>query len=378
MLSRVADHLYWMSRYIERAENLARLMQVSVELLLDGAALGAQNPDQYWAPVLSATAMEGAFRLLYPNPQPGDSSFFLTLDTRNPDSIISCVQEARENARTVRDQISDEMWTELNELYLQISSQNGAALLNNSPQVFFERIIQSSLQFDGITSATLPRSEGWNFLQLGRFLERADKTSRFVDIKTQTQEGLDPTAEVLQWGTILRACSAHAPYRKSNGTEVSLERVLDLLVFSTDFPRSVRFSVRMVDEMLHNISGHPTGQYSNECEKLAGALLAQLNFSGTTDVLSKGVHAYIDELQVSLNNLGQAVFETYVKLPQQVSGISRPLVFDPFEFHLQKQQQQQQQQPPITPTRPGFLEHHTTPPRASHVYSAPLSVAGGI
>ena len=141
MLSRVADHLYWMSRYIERAENLARLMQVSVELLLDGAAFGSQNPDKYWAPVLSATAMEGAFRLLYPEPKPGDSSFFLTLDTRNPDSILSCVQEARENARTARDQISDEMWTELNELYLQISSPDGAALLNNSPQIFFERII---------------------------------------------------------------------------------------------------------------------------------------------------------------------------------------------------------------------------------------------
>ena len=315
MLSRVADHQYWMSRQMERAENLARLVRVSEEMLLDDETLGRGSAHEYWTPVLAATAMEGAFRSLYPNPQMGDVARFLTLDLRNPDSILSCIRQARENARSVRDKISDEMWSEINALNLFVTSPEGLQLLERFPQAYYEKIISSSMLFDGITDATLTRDEGWNFLQLGRFLERADKTSRFVDIKTQTPEGLDPTAEVLQWGTILRACSAHAPYRKSNGTEVSLERVLDLLVFSTDFPRSVRFSVRMVDEMLHNISGHPTGQYSNECEKLAGALLAQLNFSGTTDVLSKGVHAYIDELQVSLNNLGQAIFETYVKLP---------------------------------------------------------------
>jgi uncharacterized alpha-E superfamily protein len=344
MLSRVADNLYWMSRYMERAENLARLMQVSVELLLDGAALGSQDPDAYWMPVLSATALEGSFRLLNPDAKPGDPSRFLTLDERNPDSILCCIREARENARTARDQISDEMWTELNELYLHISSPEGPRLLASSPQVFFEKIIQSSLQFDGITSATLPRTEGWNFLQLGRFLERADKTSRFLDIKTQTTSAPDSTAEVLQWGTILRACSAHGPYRRVNGTEMSLERVLELLVFSTEFPRSVRFSVRMVDEMLHNISGKPTGQYSNRCEKLAGALLARLNFTGAADVLERGLHEYIDDLQVSLNDLGQSIFETYVKLPQEATSIARTGNFDPFEYHIQKQQQQQQQQ----------------------------------
>lgn len=343
MLSRVADHIYWMSRYIERAENIARLMQVSVELLLDSAGLGAATFEDYWSPVLAATAMEAPFRELYPNPKPGDSSHFLTLDERNPDSILSCIREARENARTVRDQISDEMWAELNQLYLLVGSARGKELLENTPQVFFEKIIQSSLLFDGVTSATLSRTEGWNFLQLGRVLERADKTSRFLDIKTQSTNPSTETAlEELEWGTILRACSAQASYRRVNGTEFTLERILEHLLFSTEFPRSVRFCVRTADELLHNISGTPTGMYSNRCEKLAGALLARLNFSGPSDVLERGLHAYIDDLQVALNEMGQAVFEAYVLIPEDALRTAHSLRgFDPLGYHFQKQQQQQ-------------------------------------
>jgi uncharacterized alpha-E superfamily protein len=342
MLSRVADHLYWMSRYIERAENIARLMQVSVELLLDGGGSSARKSGDYWSPVLAATAMEGAFHLLYPDPQPGDSSYFLTLDERNPDSIRSCIREARENARTARDQISDEMWSELNQLYLLIDSDRGAALLEATPQAFFEKIIQSSLLFGGITSATLSRTEGWHFLQLGKFLERADKTSRFLDIKAQTVDPSDTDLEALEWGTILRACSAQASYRRVNGTEFSAERVLDLLLFSTDFPRSVRFCVRMADEMLHNITGTSTGRYSNRCEKLAGALLARLNFAAASDVLDRGLHDYIDDLQVALNETAQAIFETYVLIPQDTTqNIIRPATFDLLGYHYQNQQQQQ-------------------------------------
>ncbi len=352
MLSRVADHIYWMSRYIERAENLARLMQVSVELLLDGtAASGRREADAYWTPVLAATAMEGAFQLLYPTPKPGDLAHFLSLDERNPDSILSCVREARENARTVRDQISDEMWAELNALFLFIGSEKGRETFESLPQTFFEKIIESSLRFDGITAATLSRTEEWNFLQLGRFLERADKTSRFLDIKTQMPEPVDNAIEALQWGTILRACSAQTSYRKAYGSEFSLDQVLDLLLFSTDFPRSVRFCVRSADEMLHHISGTPTGQYSNRCEKLAGALLARLNFASSADVLETGLHAYIDGLQVALNETGQAVFDTYVLLPRDANHVPlRAADWDPAGYHFQKQQEQQQQQQ----SAPGF------------------------
>src|SRR4051812_35218978 len=153
MLSRVADHLCWMARFVERAENLARLMLVQTELLLDAATVG-DSLESTWSPVLTATAMEGLFEEHYPNPQPGDVTAFITLDGSNPDSIWSCVREARENARTVRDQISEAMWAGLNDMFLFFGSKSAKTLLDRSPQAFFERVIQTSLHFDGITAAT--------------------------------------------------------------------------------------------------------------------------------------------------------------------------------------------------------------------------------
>ena len=345
MLSRVADHLYWMSRQMERAENLARLVRVSEEMLLDDESLGRGSAQEYWTPVLAATAMEGAFRSLYPEPRQGDAARFLTLDLRNPDSILSCIKQARENARSVRDKISDEMWTELNALNMLVTSPEGAELLARSPHSFYEKIVASSMLFDGITEATLTRDEGWNFLQLGRLLERADMTSRFLDIRSQsTAPTGDSALESLQWGAVLRACSAHASYRRLHGGEISVERVVDLLLFSNEFPRSVRHCLRRADEILHDISGTPTGRYSNACEKITGALLARLSFAGPGEVMARGLHAYIDELQTQLNGAGQSVFETYVLLPGEVSRHfprnSRPDHLS--DWHREQQQQQQQ------------------------------------
>ena len=212
MLSRVADHQYWMARQMERAENLARLVRVSEEMLLDDESLGRGTAQEYWTPVLAATAMESSFRVLYPEPKQGDVARFLTLDLRNPDSILSCIRLARENARSVRDKISDEMWSEINALNLFVTSPEGLELLERFPQAYYEKIISSSMLFDGITDATLTRDEGWNFLQLGRLLERADMTSRFLDIRSQTllADG-DSALESLQWGAVLRACSVWPP-----------------------------------------------------------------------------------------------------------------------------------------------------------------------
>src|SRR3954447_14278022 len=156
MLSRVADHLFWMARYVERAENLARLVLVQTELLMDAAVVG-DAVEAAWSPVLTATAMEELFAELYPTPEPTDVTRFLTLDERTPGSICSCLREARENARTVRDQISEEMWAGLNDMFLFIGSKTAQTLLARSPQAFFERVIHTSLTFDGITAATLPR-----------------------------------------------------------------------------------------------------------------------------------------------------------------------------------------------------------------------------
>ncbi|HEV7403801.1 MAG TPA: alpha-E domain-containing protein [Chthoniobacteraceae bacterium] len=342
MLSRVADHLCWMARYVERAENLARLMLVQTELLLDAATVG-DSLENTWSPVLTATAMEELFAEQYPNPKQGSVTYFLTLDEENPGSIWSCVSEARENARTVRDQISEAMWAGLNDMFLFFGSKSARSLFERSPQAFYERVIHTSLHFDGITAATLPRTEGWHFIQLGRYLERADKTSRFVDIATHVPDGERNAAlESIRWGAILRSCSAYATARRLFGGELTLEHVIELLIFSTEFPRSVRFCVRSADNLLHRISSTPTGQYSNEAEKVLGSLLAKLNFSGVQDVLARGLHDYIDDLQVMLNLAGQAIFNAYVHVPQEVNRVvMHRSGFNEAGYFAQQQQQQQ-------------------------------------
>ena len=335
-----------MARYVERAENLARLVMVQTELLLDAATIG-DGVEAAWSPVLAATAMEERFAELYPAPQPVDVTRFLAVDARNPGSICSCLGEARENARTVRDQISEEMWAGLNDMFLFIGSKTAQTLLARSPQAFFERVIHTSLTFDGVIAATLPRTEGWHFIQLGRYLERADKTSRFLDINSHVAENERNSAlDTIRWGTILRSCSAFATARRLYG-ESSRSSMSLSCWFSppTSLVRS-RFCVRAMDDLLHRISGTPPGQYSNEAERLIGALVANLNFSGVEEVMVRGLHQYIDDLQKKLNVAGQAIFDTYVLLPQEVNRMVRmqlPSFGEDGYYHYHQQQQQQQQ-----------------------------------
>lgn len=343
MLSRVADSLYWMSRYMERAENLARLMQASHELLLDGDTAG-RAASSYWSPVLAATAMECAFSARQSDGGSVDVNTFMTLDRGNPDSILMCLLHARENARMVRDQISDEMWSELNELFLFMQSGETEMLFQRSPQTVYDRIIRGSLLFHGITSATLTRTEGWHFILLGKYLERAEKMTRFLDIRSASAAADNPSPESVQWATILRSASAFSAYRTSYGGEVTATGVVDLLLFSTRFPRSVRFCIREVDNTLHAISGTPPGTYSNEAERIAGRLLATLNFDSAIDVVARGTHAFIDELQSIMNNIGQAIFETYVLLPHDVNRITFAPAAAGRQVFLRSQQEQQQQQ----------------------------------
>lgn len=344
MLSRVADNLYWMARFMERAENLARLLQASNELLLDGETTGSRSLNDYWDPVLVATAMEEEFARIYPQGTVADVGYFMTLHEDNPYAITMCLRQARENARTVRDQISDEMWTELNDLYLFITSVKALTEFQNAPQTVYDRIIAGSLLFHGITDATLARTEGWHFIQLGKHLERADKTSRFLDIRVhsaQTGNALDS----FQWTSILRSASAIGTYRAEVGGDPSAEGVIDLLMFSTHFPRSVRYCVRRIETHLHAVSGTPTGSYSNSAERIAGRLLAQLNFGSSAEVIERGLQDYTDDLQQVLNTLGQHIFETYVLLPQdQLSVTFIPSADTEKRRWIELQQQQQQQQ----------------------------------
>ena len=329
MLSRVADSLYWLSRYLERAENLARLVDVNRHDTLDTSS--ASDSDEAWRPLLYATCTEDTFATA--KEKQGASlevGSFIMFSEHNPDSIRKCIAYARENARMVRDQISEEMWLELNRIHLFMQSSEAEYLWSRDPEALCREVIKFSLLFQGLTDATILHDDGWQFVQLSKFIERADKTSRILDILTYLKN-----PEKTELASVLRSCSGFSAFRAEFRGEITLPNVITFLLFSQSFPRSVRFCMRRLDSVLHSISGMPIGAFSNEAERLAGSVLAQLNFSSIDTVWEVGLHEYIDELQTRLNEIGQCVYETYVKVPSELQNVK------PWDHSIMPWQQQQ-------------------------------------
>jgi uncharacterized alpha-E superfamily protein len=333
MLSRVADSLYWLSRYIERAENLARLVDVNRQHLLDSRRQGQAPETDPWRAVLLATCADAAYDTIAAGESsPPDAGRFITLDSRYPDSIRQCLALARENARMVRDQISGEMWFELNAIHLFLQSPDAERVWMADAPEFYQRIVDFSLLFQGLTDATILHDEGWQFVQLGKFLERADKTSRILDILTFWHE-----PDRYQCSTVLSSCSAFSAFRAEYRGETTLSNVAAFLLFSQSFPRSVRFCLRKLDQALHAISGVPTGAFSNEAERITGGLLARINFSGVDEVFQRGLHGYVDDLQKHLNDIGERMYETYVQLPYALREVTRTEGVQQLWQHQQQQ-----------------------------------------
>lgn len=345
MLSRVANTFYWMVRYVERADNLARLIDVNRQLLLDSERLDSERLSAFWQPIILSTGDQDLYQELYSAAGSTDVIRFLTDDKRNPNSITSCVALARENARTVRDQLSDELWEEINSLYLFSRSHEASHLIVTDPARYYEDIRRCAETFLGIAASTLSRDEAWEFMDLGRHLERADKTTRFLDIANYLPNG-DESASPgggLHWSAILRSCGALGSYRTSK-RKIDARGVVDFLVFSSIFPRSVRFCIERVDISLHRISGTPRGTFSNDAEREAGRLLADLNFGTTDDAFEVGLHDYLDSLQERFNKIGEAIFDTYVLMPERIEVCPAEKSRSPSALALWQMQQEQQQQ----------------------------------
>ena len=332
MLSRVANSLYWLSRYIERAENLARIVGARRHASLEYVTHSA-NP---WHAVLHSMGSESVPTGI----QGSDISHYITFGESNNDSIQNCIAHARENARMVRDQISEEMWLELNSIHLFFRSGNAQRTWRDDPSALTRRVIQFSLLFQGLADATIQRGEGWQFVQLGKHIERADKTSRILDILTYV-EG----ATQMECAAVLRSCSAFAAFREEFRGHITLPNVTSFLLFSQNFPRSVRFCARGIDRELHDISGTPLGTFSNEPERLSGSLVAKMNFYDLEKVQDEGLHSHIDNLQSEINEIGQQIFEEYVLLPSEIKTVTRSEHIDPISHtqYIADHQQQQQQ-----------------------------------
>ena len=253
MLSRVAEALYWMARYIERAEDLTRLLAVNFNALLETQPDAAR---QGWEPLVEMTGDEGLFYSLYPEANARSVSDFMLWNSLNPNAVSACVTRARENARSVREQVSSEMWGQINQLYFLLRDVNREEVLA-SPSNFFGQVRDGSQAFQGITAATLTHSEPYQFVQLGLHLERADKTARILDAKYVYITGLDPdSAETsLQLIALLRSCSAFEPFRRTAHGELNSQRVAEYLILDHYFPRAVLFCLNRSLHSLELVGG---------------------------------------------------------------------------------------------------------------------------
>ena len=312
MLSRVADNLYWMNRYVERAESLARMVEVNQDNLLE--LDDNIEVDRFW---LSSFHAFHAHEYIDHEKENSAECFFLFSDSW-PSSIRNCIFSARENARMVRDQLSEEIWVELNSIYHFFRSKDAEVSFDQTPQQFFQKVIRFSLVFQGLSDATVNHEEGCLFMSLGKYLERADQTSRALDALTLKEK--KPSRKDLI--AALRICSALSAFRRQYRGELSLRNVAEFLLFSQDFPRSMRFAIRRIDSNLHELSGVPSGNFSNEAERLAGSALATVNFTNIDAVLTRGLHLSLDELQLSLMDVGQKIFETYVMSPLELQNVN--------------------------------------------------------
>ena len=332
MLSRVAHSLYWMSRYIERAENVARLLDVNLQFLSDFQDVSGVEQNT-WGPLILSTGQEELFSKYYESPDSQTVMEFLAFDLRNPDSILACVYAARENARMVRDQISLEMWETINELYLLLKEQSTNAVWEAGPQEFFAKINRASHLFQGLTASTYSRSEGWEFIEFGKYLERADKTTRILDVKYHillpSATDVGGALDTAQWQAVLRSASALEAYRRYYVREILAWKAAEFLVFSDSFPRSLHFCVLQVDDFLRRILGESGTRPRSAAARASRRLLADLQSLTITDVLSQGLHEFLMEIQTTLASISDEVAAT--------------TMFYPAESVLEDQQQQQQQ-----------------------------------
>ena len=310
MLSRVADSIYWMSRYVERAENVARFIDVNFALMLDSP----EGRDQQWQPLVNTTGDHESFAARYGAATQRDVIHFLTFDPENPNSILSCFRAARENARTVREIISSEMWLQLNKAYLMVNSAAESESDDDLPLEFFAEVKMASHEFTGVTDATMTHGEAWHFGRLGRLLERADKTSRILDVKyyilLRSVDDVGTPLDDIQWAAVLRSASAFEMYRKRHG-RISPKGVVEFMMLDREFPRAIHHCLTGARDSLHAISGTPLGSFRHPPEKLLGLLCSEFSYTSVEEIIGRGLHEYVDDFQNRLNHIGAGIFETF-------------------------------------------------------------------
>jgi uncharacterized alpha-E superfamily protein len=310
MLSRTADHLYWMSRYTERAENLARMLQVNVRMNL--LQRHAEEPDRAWAATLAMLGQLEAYRTRCGAVLPEAVLRFLAFDAGNPGSIVSDLQAARENARAVRGTLTSEQWETINDTWLELHGRRLEGLTTDELTDFFEWVKFRSHLLRGVTQGTMLRDEGFDFTRIGTFLERADNTTRLLDVQLRllAPEGVDEgtPADYYKYSALLASVSAFEIYRKVYRDRITPARVAELLILREDMPRSLH---RCVNELVAHLAA-VANDHSEETLRRAGALQARLRYGHIDQILEQGVHEFLDGFLLRIRDLGARIAQDFL------------------------------------------------------------------
>lgn len=330
MLSRVAESIYWMCRYIERAENVARVVNVNWHLTLDASS------EPQWGPLISIMADEEYFKERYESVTQANVMRFLACDRTYPNSIYNCLRQARENARSIREIIPSEIWEHVNIFYQQVEAATQSSDILQSPHEFLGMVVKGSNEFIGRSYTTMMHDEGWHFSRAARMLERADKTSRILDVKyfylLPKIDDVGSSLDNIQWSALLRSASALTAYRQHYGP-ITPPNVVDLLLLGYGFPRSVKYCVDRLQISIAYISGSPPGLYTNDAERCCDRLRSKLACARVEDIIDLGLHEFVDSLQVQLNDVGDAIQKQFfdfreVDVPVKIPGKPEKLNLD--------------------------------------------------
>jgi len=317
MLSRVAGNIYWMTRYLERAENTARLVNVNSHLLLDLP----KSMTFGWEPLLAIMGNHHLFYEHYKEPNERNVTKFMIGDENNQSSILSCLAQTRENMRTSRDIIPTEAWEQVNDLYLFVKNKMSAGITKRNRYDFLSKIILGCQQITGITAGTMSRDTGYNFLRMGCFLERADMTSRILDVRSANllpkpgeDNNLVPNPALnpfdnIQWMSVLKSLTAYQMYRQHLRLRVRGEDVLKFLLQDNEFPRAVSYCLNIVETCL---SGLPRNDSSL---RNIARLQRQIQSANLKELAHHGLHEFIDELQIGLAHVHDAIANAYFGMP---------------------------------------------------------------
>jgi uncharacterized alpha-E superfamily protein len=311
MLSRVAEACFWMGRYIERAENVARILDVNHQGVIENT--GPEAEPSWWS-VVATTGDAAEFFRRYPRPTERHVTEFLALDRENPNSVARCVTAARENARSIRDRISSETWEELNRFYHTVNRLAIEQVMRDGAYAFSRAVRNGSHLVAGVVDNTMPHDEGWCFLRAGRFLERAGMTARIVDsqaaLLTRPAAGPDYAA-THRWIAVLKSASGYEAYRKAHRGTITPEGVVGFLLLAEDFPRSALACVAEVEAALRSVRTLVGLPGPDRASREAGALAARLRYTEIGGSLMADLHQFLDGLETDCNDVGDALAAEY-------------------------------------------------------------------